>query len=110
VIAKGRETKDMFVWEGGDIPTDGRLFVGASFCFKVARKCLLAILAGVLVVATTFPLGAQSQAATAASPVFEYEVASIRLNISGGASIGGHNTPDSYSITNVENLLLYGQS
>ncbi|HEY4838087.1 MAG TPA: hypothetical protein VIH72_05745, partial [Candidatus Acidoferrales bacterium] len=78
----------------------GRTFVVASLCSKVALKFLFAIVLGAIFLGAAAPLRAQSQPA-AASPVFEYEVASIKLNTSGGASIGGRNSPDSYSITNV---------
>jgi len=45
---------------------------------------------------------AQLQSAAAPSPaVFEYDVASIKLNNSGSASIGSRNSPDGYSISNV---------
>jgi uncharacterized protein (TIGR03435 family) len=98
-MAKGRETKDMLVWEGGNMRARGRFFVVASLRFRVALKCLFAIHFGAFFLATAVPLRAQSQPAVA-SPVFEYEVASIKLNVSGGTSIGGRNSPDSYSITN----------
>jgi uncharacterized protein (TIGR03435 family) len=100
-VANATKTKDMLVWEGRNMRLTGGFCAVASLCFKVARKYLLAILVGVLVVGSAVPLRAQSQAAAAAPAVFEYNVASIKLNISGGASIGGRNSPDSYSITNV---------
>lgn len=81
MTAKGRKTKHL--------------------SFKAAVKYLFAILFGTLFFAAAGPLRAHSQTAAAASPAFEYEVASIKLNISGGASIGMHNTADSYSVTNV---------
>jgi uncharacterized protein (TIGR03435 family) len=102
VIAKGQETKDMFVQEGRNMRRSGGFFVVASLCFKDARKCILTILFGVLFLASAVPVGAQSQAAAAPSPVFEYEVASIKLNVSGGGSVGMHTTPDSFSVTNVQ--------
>jgi uncharacterized protein (TIGR03435 family) len=80
----------------------GGFFVVASLCFEAARKYTLAILFGVLFLGSAAPLCAQSQAAAAPSPVFEYDVASIKLNISGGASVGMHTTPDSFSVTNVQ--------
>jgi uncharacterized protein (TIGR03435 family) len=99
--AKGRETKDMVVREGGNMRASGRTFVVASLCFKVALKCLFAILLGAIFVSTMAPLRAQSQPAAASTPVFEYDVASIKLNTSTSASIGAHTTPDGYSVTNV---------
>ena len=53
--------------------------------------------------AAAAPLRAQSQPAAAIPQtiVFDYDVASIKLNTSNSLSIGGRNSPDSYSITNV---------
>lgn len=80
---------------------DGFLVV-ASLRFKGARKCLLAGLVAVLLLATGSPLRAQAEVAAASSPIFEYDVASIKLNTSGSASVGVRNTPDGYSVTNVQ--------
>jgi uncharacterized protein (TIGR03435 family) len=102
VNAKGLETKDMFVQEGRDMRLSGGCFVVASLWLKGARKYILAILLGVFFLGSAVPVGAQSQAAAAPSPVFEYDVASIKLNVSGGGSVGMHNTPDSFSVTNVQ--------
>jgi uncharacterized protein (TIGR03435 family) len=98
---KGRETKDMVVREGGNMPASGRFFVVATLCIKVALKSLYATLFGAVLLGTTASVGAQSQSGTASAPVFEYDVASIKLNKLGGASYGSHTTLDSYSITNV---------
>ncbi len=69
--------------------------------FKVAPKYSLPILFAACLLAAACPLRAQSQPVGATSPVFEYDVASIKLNTSGGASIGVRNTPDGHSVTNV---------
>jgi uncharacterized protein (TIGR03435 family) len=90
----------MFVLEGWNMRRGGGFFVSASLCFRVAMRCLFAILLGAGLLGEVAPVRAQTQSAAAASPVFEYEVASIKLNVSGGTSIGGRNSPDSYSITN----------
>ncbi len=86
------------------MPSSGGFFVVASLRFKVVSKTLTAIFVGGLFFAAAIPVCAQSesQAAAAPSPVFEYEVASIKLNISGGASVGMHTTPDSFSVMNVQ--------
>ena len=102
VIAKGRETKDMFVQEGRKMRPSGGFFVVASLCLKAARKYVLTVLFGVMFLGSAVSVGAQSQAAAVPSPVFEYEVASIKLNLSGGGSVGMHTTPDSFSVTNVQ--------
>jgi uncharacterized protein (TIGR03435 family) len=77
-----------------------------SLCFNVARTCLLAIVLGALFLAAAAPLCAQSQPqlapAVAPGAVFEYDVASIKLNTSGGTSVGVRNLPDGYSVTNVQ--------
>lgn len=81
--------------------TSGGFLVVASLCIKVAVKCLLATLLGAVFLGGTVPVRAQLQSGAASSPVFEYEVASIKLNVSGGASINVRNSPDGYSATNV---------
>ncbi len=78
-----------------------RFHVGANLLSKVAPGYLSAILMGALFMVTAGSVRSQSQAAGVSPTVFEYDVAAIKLNISGGVSIGAHNTPDSYSVTNV---------
>jgi uncharacterized protein (TIGR03435 family) len=105
MIANGLEIKDMGMLGSENMRASGRICVVASLRFNVAQRYLLAILLCTVFVAAAVPLRAQSQpqpgAAVAPTTVFEYEVASIKLNTSGSASIGGRNSPDSYSITNV---------
>jgi uncharacterized protein (TIGR03435 family) len=81
MIAKGRKTNHLL--------------------FNDARKYSFSVLFGACLLATAVPLRAQSQSIAAASPDLQYDVASIKLNKSGGGSIGVHNSPDSYSVTNV---------
>jgi len=73
---------------------------GTRFC-RIAAKLFIISLSFV----SASPLRAQSQSqpATAAPStiVFEYDVASIKLNKSNSANIGSRNSPDGYSITNV---------
>jgi uncharacterized protein (TIGR03435 family) len=79
----------------------GRFFVGGNVRFTVVRHCPVAILFGAILFGAAASVCAQSVPVAGASAVFEYDVASIKLNTSGGASVGVHNSPDGYSATNV---------
>jgi uncharacterized protein (TIGR03435 family) len=70
---------------------------------NAAKLSLLAFFIGLALAAAT-PLRAQAQPAAPAAPpiVFEYDVASIKLNKSLGASTNSRNSPDGYSITNIQ--------
>lgn len=82
-------------------PTQGTR-IRRMFFRRATSLPLLALSIG-LVLAVPISVRAQSQSASAvpATIVFEYDVASIKLNTSNSASIGSRNSPDGYSITNV---------
>jgi uncharacterized protein (TIGR03435 family) len=106
MIAKAMETKDMHILGSGNMRSRGGIDHVTGLCFKVGRAGLSATLLAVLFIAAPAPLRAQSQPqpapAVAPATVFEYDVASIKLNTSGGTSVGVHNMPDGYSVTNVQ--------
>lgn len=74
--------------------------VSNSFLKSATGYLLFAFSIPVVFVSAT-PLRAQSQATTESAIVFEYDVASIKLNKSGNASIGSRTSPDGLTITNV---------
>jgi uncharacterized protein (TIGR03435 family) len=96
----GKQRASMFPG-GRNMQNIGRTCAGGNSFVNASPKYLFAVLFTAILIGIAPPLRAQSQPAAAASPVFEYDVASIKLNISGGGSIGMHNAPDSYSVTNV---------
>jgi uncharacterized protein (TIGR03435 family) len=72
------------------------LLLGAAKLFAVTFVALLLLSAA-------SPVGAQSRSQTAtasSSPVFEFDVASIKPDKSGSGSMRAHSTPDGYTITN----------
>ena len=69
--------------------------------FLNTAKLLLTFFSALLLFTVASPLRAQSQTTAASpAPVFEFEVASIKLNKSGSDSMRAHSTPDGYTITN----------
>jgi uncharacterized protein (TIGR03435 family) len=65
-------------------------------------KLLLIAVCAFMLLTEAFQLRAQaqSQAGASQSPVFEFEVATIKPNKSNSGSMRAHNTPDGYSISN----------
>jgi uncharacterized protein (TIGR03435 family) len=70
---------------------------------RIAAKLLIISFSALLAFPVAPPLDAQSLSQTTAAPptpVFEFEVATIKPNKSGSGSMRTHSTPDGYTITN----------
>ena len=81
-----------------------RYAIGIRIERLLGRATLLVVVPSIVfVLAYSWPLRGQSQTqnTSATAPIFEYEVASIKLNKSGGNSITTSSTPDSLTIENV---------
>jgi uncharacterized protein (TIGR03435 family) len=69
--------------------------------FLITAKFSLICIAAFLLFTAASPVGAQSQTSAASpTPVFEFEVATIKPNKSNSGSMRAHSTPDGYTITN----------